>query len=145
MVWFILSFVLQYGENDVGHLPSNFYDCLLWIHLPFVCNVCLSEAIVTGYCDPASLYYHRTELLVAPECLLAVGFLVSATVTSRNQAEVAGELPLVLESCHIVDLCQYRHCHNSPNTGDALQQLVVVLVPVKQGELTHLSCRSEQR
>ncbi len=109
-----------------------------WLHLKYYTNI--SKNLMQGTHFQFMSAYKKTFSLAIGALIV---FCISFAVRGLDQSiDFTG---LVLESCHIVDLCQYGHCHNSPNTGDALQQLVVVLVPVKQGELTHLSCRSEQR
>ena len=104
-VWYIFFFVLQNGKDDVGEFPRNPHYRLLWFHSFLVAQVERAEACIFAYSNPCSLNDHRTKLLVASECHLSMGDLVTTAVAGRYQAEIGSKLILIMESLHIVHFC----------------------------------------
>lgn len=96
-VWLIFPTVLEYRENDVGHLSGYFDYGLLRFHGLLVSGIGHSQSVISVDGYPCSLYDHRSEMLVATEGLLSACGFLSTIMTGRYQAEITGELVLVTE------------------------------------------------
>lgn len=105
VIWYIFLFVLQDGIDDIGEFPCNPHYRLLRFHSFLVAQIERAEACILADCNPRCLDDHRAKLLVASECHLSMGDLVTTAVAGRYQAEIGSKLILIMESLHIVHFC----------------------------------------
>ena len=143
-VWLIFPTILEYRENDVGHLSGYFDYGFLRFHGLLVSGIGHSQSVISVDGYPRSLYNHRSEMLVATEGLLSACGFLSTIMTGRYQAEITGELVLVTESLHIVDFCQYAHGYTYTYAGYRHQKLVIVPVPVGLRKPSYGFCRVQE-